>query len=409
MEKLVGKTRAGDFVHAGQEMAKAQDFRNVSKLWYDQTLSYDDGMNLMAEQAQQADDHILTLSEVKTVVHNDKFAVEIKGRPYIPTEFCLQRMSGWGNPHVSSWQLQTLAEPFDQKNKGRGAGVTSVERDRQDAELVKAIVDNGFRRLDQDKKFLWRTWQNGTLRVMLSDSYQIVNNLWFMELIKSIVPGGRMSHWRGDADNIYGNVLIPDSIREESDSEYGGMISVSNSEIGQRRIGSRPSIFRAICMNGCIWDQEKGESVSILHRGKGAVLETLKATIEQNLHAQIPLLPSGIQRLLGTKAMGVDGPIEPVLAQVCMDEKLTPSLGKLVWAAYQVEQATNKENVRNLFGVVNSFTRAGQEIDNAGWVRFDEIGGRLTQYTPDRFAAVVKRAQTLQAEKVDEALGFAKV
>ncbi len=78
--------------------------------------------------------------------------------------------------------------------------------------------------------------------------------------MRKLIPGGRLSHWRGDADTLWGNVLIPDTIRQESDSDYGGMVSIGNSEIRERRITSRPSVFRAICFNGCIWDREAGQA-----------------------------------------------------------------------------------------------------------------------------------------------------
>jgi len=39
---------------------------------------------------------------------------------------------------------------------------------------------------------------------------------------------------------------------------------------------------------------------------------------------------------------------------------------------------------RNLFGVVNAVTRAGQTFDNTGWVKFDEIGGDLMSMTDNR-------------------------
>ena len=97
-------------------------------------------------------------------------------------------------------------------------------------------------------------------------------------------------------------MLIPDTIREESDSDYGGMLSIGNSEIGERRISSMPSIFRAICMNGCIWDQTAGKGINQVHRGK-IDLDQLFLVIKENLEVQIPLLPQGIERLLGTRRM----------------------------------------------------------------------------------------------------------
>ncbi len=43
-QPIEGEGRMGDFVHGGQDMAAKQGFGNVSKLWYDKTISYDDGI-----------------------------------------------------------------------------------------------------------------------------------------------------------------------------------------------------------------------------------------------------------------------------------------------------------------------------------------------------------------------------
>ena len=43
MEKLQGAGNQGQFVHENQDMASKQGFDNVSKLWYDKTMSYDEG------------------------------------------------------------------------------------------------------------------------------------------------------------------------------------------------------------------------------------------------------------------------------------------------------------------------------------------------------------------------------
>ena len=150
-----------------------------------------------------------------------------------------------------------------------------------------------------------------------------MDNSWFVNVIKGLVPSGRLSHWKGDSDTIYGNVLIPDTIREEEDSDYRGMFSVGNCEIGIRSISTCPSVFRAICMNGCIWDQEMGVAIRKVHRGE-INLEELKDAIKLNLEEQIPLLPEGIERLLAIRAKGTDGAsLSTVFASVAKDHKLS--------------------------------------------------------------------------------------
>jgi hypothetical protein len=49
-----------------------------------------------------------------------------------------------------------------------------------------------------------------------------------------------------------------------------------------------------------------------------------------------------------------------------------------------------------LFDVVNSVTRAGQYLDNQSWVKFDELGGRLTNSTDKQWESLKRRAEDLE-------------
>ena len=268
-------------------------------------------------------------------------------------------------------------------------------------------MENGLRHLDQEKNLLWRTREDGTLRAVLSERYMEVDNEWLLKTLKEIIPNGLLSHWRGDADTIYGNVLIPDSIREESDSDYGGMLSVGNSEIGLRHLSSLPSVFRAICQNGCIWDQTKGIALKMRHNGQPDY-EVLYVAIRGNLETQIPLLPRGIGQLLETRSKKWDsGSIYPVFAALAQEFKVTKEPMSKVLAAYQEEVLAADSSKNTLFGVVNAFTRAGQSLSNEQWYAFDTIGGRLAGLSLNDWDNLKARAKAMRSEAVDKVLGLA--
>ena len=44
---IENQRRDGDFVHATQTMASNDGYRNVSKSWFDKTISYDEGFELL--------------------------------------------------------------------------------------------------------------------------------------------------------------------------------------------------------------------------------------------------------------------------------------------------------------------------------------------------------------------------
>lgn len=402
LKVLTGNDKAkgeGSWVFTSQGVAAEQGFKNVSKIWYGKTISYEDGLAQLEKDKAQTEDILATVREMVPAVSNTgKFVFRYRdGREFLPTEHAVIQASNWID--CGTWFAGNML-----KDATDAKGRLTYSRDKGDAEVLAMVFRNGMRdgRVDPAKKFLWRTRKDGSLRAMLSERYAIIDNRWFVERLKEFIPGGRLSHWRGDSDTVFGNVLIPDTIREEKDSDYGGMLSVGNSEIGERRVSSLPSIFRAICMNGCIWGQIKGEGIRQVHRGK-INLVNLALEIKENLNKQIPLLPQGIDALLGIRTYAWDGcSAKPIFAQVGKTFKLSKSQASSLLVAYQEERTLTPEYAATLFGVVNSVTRAGQKQNNAQWVHFDEIGGELSRYKKDDFDRLVSQAKHLKEKEVDE-------
>lgn len=398
------KKAEGESLRSSQQRATAEGFDHVAKVWYKQTMSYDQGLDLIAKGKAETEDIIAPLNDFTPHVgKNDNFVFLYKdGREFVPTGHAANQIAVWAD--VSTWLVGNLrSDKLNQK------GRKLYGRDRGDAETLAHVFQNGLRErkdvpaLDRSKKFLWRTRKDGTLRAFLTTQYAIINNLWFVEKLREFIPGGRLSHWRGDSDTIWANVLIPDTIREESDSDYGGMLSAGNSEIGERRVVSVPSIFRHICMNGCIWGATIGKGIRQVHKGK-VDLNSLAFDIKEKLNKQIPLLPQGIDRLLGTRSYAWDGcSAKPVIAQLAFTFKLSKKEANEVIKGYNKERAAVPDTARTLFGITNAVTRAGQSLSNEGWEKFDKLGGELTEYSQDDFNTLVNKAKALKVKEVEEA------
>jgi hypothetical protein len=339
-------------------------------------------------------------------VVNDKNQLALRhlpsNREYVPTDHALRQMAVIGGG--STWMLEDLSK--DKKHRTKDE--TVFTRDRRDAELSRDYLNLLLfqsDRLDQDKTRLFRTWNDGTLRAVLSEQYAIVNNEWYLQLLKRLIPNGLLSHWRGDADSIFGNILIPDSIRQEADSGYGGMLSIGNSEIGTRRLGSCPSVFRAICMNGCIWDQEEGVSVRRVHRG-AIDLSGLALEIQSNLNKQIPLLNSGIDIMLGLRSYGCgDLPMVNIFAEMGRSYKLPKKQIAGVMNAFRTEQEILGKDASSAFGVLNAVTRYGQTLENDGWVKYDRIGGAMSKMDRPKWDKIRKRAASLDDKEIESLVG----
>ena len=386
-EPLKGQGTSGDFVLNSQTIATDEGFSHVSKTWYDKTLSYDEGMELLESERGQREDFLIPRSEiafdVREIDGQWKFGAEIDDRFFVPTDHAL---------------VQLVSKACNGKGTGFVRDLTNehpkFKRDEFDARTIRGIITNGIRRVDASTKYKIRCHNDGTMRAFLSERYAEVDNRWYLEQIKNIIPAGRLSHWKGDSNTIWGNVLIPDTIREEDDSDYGGMVSIGNCEIGKRNVKSLPSVFRAICMNGCIWDQTKGSEIKVRHIGD-IDLNSLAMKLRNNIEAQIPLLPQGIQRMLGIRAKGTDGvPMKNLIAATAETHKIDKRGASAVLQAWIKDESPIAPEDRSLFDIVNSVTRAGQSLDNQSWVRFDQIGGQLVNYTDNQWTNLKSRAES---------------
>lgn len=387
----------GDFVFtldspSGRGTAVDEGFGHVHKHWYKQTISFDEGMELLERGKAETHDMTVGLPQVGHGVGNKgEYVTNIDGKSYTATPHAVAQMgTRYG---TGTWYAEQLAS---NSFPGDGAALAHAFSHGQ-KKLAKTISES--KRMQSE--FLFRTRTDSTLRAMLTAGYTTIDNRWFLEVLSKLIPGGRLSHWKGDSDTIFGNVLIPDTIRANDDSDYGGMLSIGNCEIGTRTMYSCPSVFRSICMNGCIWGQRKGTEIKQVHRGKIDYAE-LENRIRVNLEKQIPLLPQGIERMLGIRAFKTDVNMKPVIAQASFDYKLSESQARKVFDAYLTEALMVPDYAKTLFGVVNAVTRAGQTMSNSEWYKFDGIGGELMGLSADGWNSLTKRAAALPPQTVDD-------
>lgn len=379
--KIDSDVTEGSFVrglvgHTGTGFAENT---HVHKDWWAKTESYDTVMEKTQTAIDNREDVMVKAGEVVCTVNNDVMQfTTADGRSFTPTDHCLEQFSI--RTKVPSSSVMRELRKID-------------GYDEQDADLMARLGNNALRRIDPDKEFRIRTYTDGTARAFVTDKYAPIDNRWYLETLREFLPEGRFSHWRGDEDTIYGNILLPDSIMDygqDDDTDYGGMVSVGNCEIGKRRITQTPSLFRAICMNGCIWGQTKGKDISKVHRGK-IDLDSLKVLIAENIEYQLSILPDGIRKFLDTRTQSLnDANVKGVIAAVATDYKLTKKQ-----ATESLEQyLAHETHEQNMFGVINAITRAGQVFDNDSWVRLDEVGGMLMDTSASRWTNILARAKT---------------
>lgn len=401
--ELLGQNRptefSGESLRNSQVRATENDFDHVNLEWFNKCKSFEDGLEDLERGRAKTEDIRVPLDKIEAVTDSDgKFAMRIDGRDFVPTEHALNQMS----TKMEAGTVYPRSLLFSDKPHPNDGAVLATIFNHQKEKLAKKIEESNR----MESTFIVRTRTDGSMRAFLTAAYKPISNSWYMEVLQEYIPNGRLSHWKGDGDSIYGNILIPDTIRTEDDSDYGGMLSVGNCEIGTRRISLLPSVFRHICFNGNIWNQEMGKSLNKVHRGELNLVD-YKERIRVCIHEQIPLLTTGIGLLLETKKLSTDVNIKPVLAQVSIDNKFTPAQSRAVLASYWDEVKANEVSKGTLFGVINAITRAGQTFDNPNWVKFDEIGGVMLATTPTEWGNLTARAARLKVELVDDMFALA--
>lgn len=378
----------GDFVRnlRGSTGTGFAEGTHVHKDWWSKTKTFEQVRQEANVAVDNREDILIETKSISCVSENDDFYFKVSdGRKFRPTDHAMEQFSVRAGVTSSSFlrEMRNI-EGFDS----------------HDANTMAIVGNNALRRIDPDKKFRLRTYTDGTCRAFVTEQYAPVDNRWYLDVLSEFIPGGRFSHWRGDEDTIYGNVLIPDSIMDygSDDSDYGGMISVGNCEIGTRRISQTPSLFRSICMNGCIWGQVSGEKIRRVHRGN-IDLAQLKMEIAKNIQDQIPLLAPGIKKFLETRSMDIGKTsAKAVIASISSDNKLSKKQATEFLEQYITYESGNS----NLFGIINGLTRAGQKFDNKEWVRMDEVAGSLVVADATRWASILRRADTFTDKEYEK-------
>lgn len=375
-------TAEGDFVLETQELAATAGFSRVARAaWFDQTTSIDCEIERLT--ALKRDSMTVSVGRLQPVEVGGRFALKVDDRclsldRYAAGQF--GRLLGIGSDYPR--RLIASKRP-------------------EDAEALVFAIKHACAAGNGRQALVLRVDDHCVVRGVLREGSTYLRNDWYLGVLARAIRGARLSHWRGDGYTIYGNLLIPDTIRPEGDSEYGAMVSLANCEIGKRRFEQLPSLFRAICMNGCIWGETQGKFLRFHRRAAIELWEVEKAIIA-NVHEQIPIAVQALDKFLATRSFRSDVTMKPLVAQLALDLKLSKRRATAIVQGWWEEQKAVPEGAKTLFGLINGVTRAGQKLDNGTWVKFDRIGGRLVNMQRDQWDGLASRASRLHSAQVDQ-------
>lgn len=389
----IPKSGEGSFVKTlkGETGTGFAEGTHVHKDWWAKCITHDQALEKSESAVRSRSDFLLDFKKMEPKVLDGKLQfIHPDGKGFEPTDHCLNQMGAYFNISTHFLRCLRTTSIIDRQ---------SIDRDEQDAKILVDVIKNEQRKYP-DKKRKFRAYSDGTLRAFLSEQYAYIDNRWYIETLKKVVPDGRWSHFYGDEDNLRGNLLIPDTMMDygQDDSDYGGMVTCKNSEVGNGSISETPSLFRAICMNGCIFGQSLGEQRKTIHKGKVNLL-LLARQIEDNIKNQIPLLPDYFEIFFKTKDRTFRR--EDVLPVVASS---LSSLGTTKKENVNILKAFSEEPMYSQFGIANAVTRAAQKLSYSQHEKLDQEGGKVISWSENKWDSIVKSAQKMDEKDIKKVL-----
>lgn len=392
-----GMTRNGEFVKTLQGatgVGFAEGF-HVHRDWMAKTITYDQALAIDANAKASRHDYVVNPSQFKFVVGSqdgtkDLCAIELSnGLQFLPTDH--------------SWPQISIK--IGVKSSSILREMANDSPDLQDVEAMVKLANNAMRGLKPDSELFFRTYDNGTLRACFSGKYANIDNAWFIQSLQTLLPSGRLSHWNGDEDTIFGNLLLPDNmvhVADDDDSDFGMMLALSNCEIGKRSFSVLPGLFRSICLNGNIWDAVKGTALKRKHMGE-IKLETMFDALKDTITKQLPLAQTYVDKMLATRMLNIKATPKTVLAMLAKQCKLEPHEAKTALDAYETLESKDS----SLFGLVNAITRMAQTRSPSRQFEIDCMSSGLIDMGRDAWDTLNIRANALGISDLEEIFGMA--
>ena len=404
-ERLKGndvKKEQGDFVFSAFEMSKTH--RNVAKRWQEQCITWDDLLQKLTISNDKNRDKLVEIDKIS--LQFDEAIGEL-----------VLHVENEGEFKLSKWVQSQLAQPG---MTGLGYRLLGIGQDDYEKEQIASLFVHRFENFkiaNEGKKRMLRFRHDdgeNSIRSILTESYNCISHLFLAEQLRKYCghKDTLISHFAESKFETSGgdfckfNAIIPDSMRVEEDSEYGGMIGVVNGEVGNARFKVMPSIFRSICINGCIWGSTSQEKFKISQVHKGQTdLEELGYKIGYNCSRAIPLLPVAGDDLLRTKILSCEivGQEQQILLSLARKLQLGNEQKRNLLGAH------NEEMLSGAFGVINAFTRYAKELGQEQQTEVETFAGGLVESWNSKANAwelVQKNAEKIDMAKELQAIAM---
>lgn len=331
--------------------------RHVAKVWQDKCISLPEFIKTVESLADSKRDiekpeSQIRLKDLETLVDGTKIA-----------------KSGINNLRMFTDMPSTMVSYMEERGYHN-----ELVKFLNDALSLREFEWKGKGKQDRDFRCRLRTNDAGDeyIRAVVSERYGVIDNAEVMNILRNSLPSNideaLASHIDHDGDDMFGNILLPDYMKSEPDSDYGVGIAFKNSEIRNSAFSVSPFLFRAICLNGMIWGRANSE-IKINQRHMGKI--DLNELEEQVSKAIAVALTQGndLLTLMGyAKKVKVKN-VLPTIVQLARDsqDNFTIEQTKAWHKGYldSLHEQHGDVHENSAFGVVNGLTRAAQGYTGA--------------------------------------------
>jgi hypothetical protein len=349
-------------------LESTEDHRHVSRIWQDKCIPFRDFVKDQREESNRKMDEVRWIRDLE-VRKGDLTTGEGL------SDTARAHLCGFlGIPPLYLRRLWTDKSTTEERVKLADHNINTLLQ--EEGENGNREVYLRMRELGEDEE----GEKKKICRAVVSMKYGFLDNVEIAEMLWDALPSGResalASHLWDSGDKVIGNILLPDRMKSYPDSDYGVGIHFANSEDKSRLFVVRPFLFRAICLNGCIWGKRdmKTQLLSSIHKKHLGEIDTkqLAELIKQVVQVA---LSEGEQlyRLMDiSREIEVQSP-QGVIAHVTSSNtnSLTKAEGKAWWEGYQVEPDGNA------FGIINGLTRAAQEYTGEKRDEMETLAGSM--------------------------------
>ena len=432
-----GRREDGTYFNA-LGLESTETMRHVSKIWQNKCVPLSDFAADIDEQAKYKKDNLLSTDELRLTENltlSDGTGFTLSGLKSMPRNAMKQGFIDYlaedlGNyadtsdekmskaksdlafylnvelDHLSGVRDEKLATRLATKENQLAEG--GLPKSRTD--ILKDEIKSLKARLNDSQKFLVRTRRdddgNQVVRYVASERYGVIDNADVMKIIGEAIRGGwgdsLASHAWNDGDSMIGNVLVPDYMKARPDSDYGIGFSFRNSEIGRFRFVICPFLFRAICLNGCIWGRSNSViSVDKKHLGE-IKMDEIAAQVKESIKIALAEGEQVLELFDKSKEITVANQAQ-LVAALSMEHKLTIPQGR-AWLSGIADEPGD-----TVFHTIQGLTKAAQSFNADARTKMEETAGLILSpsldSSLDEIAAQWNKFETFAARLDEKKIG----